>query len=111
MVAIFIFCFLFVVLIFALSVPLHKDTPDISNEDHKLAVLRIQAVPRITKLNLSKSAHESYVSKMIEQQPRDNDRLLPGGGKNHALEAMVATISLDRTDTLTVLQQVGDVFS
>lgn len=51
-----------------------------------------------------------YRSRMIENQPIDNDRLLPGSGKTHTLEAIVS-VARQRSNIPSVIDQVGDIFS
>lgn len=51
-----------------------------------------------------------YTTKMIENQPFDNDRLLPGTGKNHTLE-VIARMSDKQNDIPSVFNQIGDIFS
>lgn len=51
-----------------------------------------------------------YRTRMIENQPIDNDRLLHGNGKTHTLEA-IACVAQQRSDIPSVIDQVGDIFS
>lgn len=112
---VFLFLFLSSVMVFAMLVPLPIKTADTSTISTLPNCNRIisneRQISHVTKLNLPESAHQAYVKRMTERQPKDNDRLLPGGGKNHALEAMVSATSLEQIDEITVLQQIGDVFS
>ena len=64
-----------------------------------------------TMLKFSSDARQRYAERMTTLQPVDNDRLLDGEGKNHALEAIVKVVSVDNIAVASVLQQVGDTFS
>lgn len=52
---------------------------------------------------------DHYREKMISHQPIDNDRILPGSGKDHTLKA-IDTVANGQTPIPSVVEQVGDVF-
>ena len=55
----------------------------------------------------------SYREKMISSQPIDNDRILPGDGKEHTLSIIAAvTVAGGANHSIpSVIDQVGDIFS
>lgn len=87
----------------AFLVPINRNTVD-----HVVSQVSSIAV---TVLKFSEQARQKYAERMANAQPVFNDRLLPGEGKNHALDAMVAAVASDSSAVLSVLQQVGDTFS
>lgn len=53
----------------------------------------------------------SYREKMISSQPIDNDRILPGDGKEHTLSIIAAVAGGVNHSIPSVIDQVGDIFS
>lgn len=96
-----VFAFLLIVVVLALVVPVSKDK----------TVCESQRSPVACKLVFSETARLSYADRMANMQPADNDRILEGNGKNHSLEAMSSVVTKGSTRVVSVLDQVGDIFS
>lgn len=102
-----VFFLLLMTAILAFRVPISNASVNTTSK----TIVNSAIATTVTVLTFPKEVLQKYAERMANAQPFFNDRLLKGKGKTHTLDAMAATVSSDDCSVISVLQQVGDIFS
>lgn len=102
-----ILCLLLVVAVLAFCAPISKT----SVKNVATSIVNAATAVTATVLRFPEYLLEQYAKRMATVQPIENDRLLEGRGKNHTLDAIASVATSYNSSVISVLDQIGDIFS